>query len=167
VNQRQNIVLTGFMGTGKSTVGRIIADRLGWRFVDADEEIVTRIGMSISEIFERQGEAAFRRYESMVCQSLVARSRQVIATGGGMLVDPANLRVMESTGFVVCLDAHPDVIRTRLGGGEGRPLAGNWEELLHNRREAYGRIPRHVDTSHKSPKEAAQEVYDLWLNASV
>src|SRR5690606_8890548 len=107
----RNIVLTGFMGTGKTTVGRLVADFIRWKFVDADEEIVARVGRSIPEIFAQEGEEGFRRYESAVCQSLAARSQHVIATGGGMLVDPANRAVMMAAGFVICLTASPETIR--------------------------------------------------------
>ena len=162
-----NLVLTGFMGTGKSTVGWLVAQRLGWYFVDADEEIVTRFGMSIPEIFEQHGEDGFRRFESIVCQSLAAQERKVIATGGGMLVNEANLRVMKSTGFVICLTANKKTIKSRLeSDGDGRPLAGEWEALFDQRQEAYNRIQNQVDTTDKSPDEIVEEIVTLWENAS-
>ena len=162
----QNIVLTGFMGTGKSTVGPIVAETLGWLFVDADDEIQARVGMTIPQLFEKHGEKGFRRYESDVCQALAARREQVIATGGGMLVDPANRAVMQSTGLVICLSALPEVIRERLGSFEGRPLATGWETLFEQRREAYAVFKHQLDTSSRSPEEVAQEVVRLWHTQS-
>ena len=160
--QPQNIVLTGFMGTGKSTVGPVVAKILGWTFVDADDEIEAQIGMTIPEIFEKHGEIDFRRYESEICRGLAARHEQVIATGGGMLVDPGNRAVMQSTGLLICLVARPDVIQARLGDGEGRPLAAGWESLYEQRREAYAAIQHLLDTSSRSPEEIAREVVRLW-----
>ncbi len=159
----RNIVITGFMGTGKTTVGELVADAVGWRFVDSDEEIVERFGMSIPVIFELHGEEGFRRFESIVAQSLAARSQHVIATGGGMLVDPANLQIMQSSGWVVCLTATPEAIRERLEDDlEGRPLAPNWKKLLNQRQEAYARIPYQIDTTGKSPEQVAGEIIDVW-----
>ena len=161
-----NIVLTGFMGTGKTTVGWQVADIVRWKFIDADEEIEARFGMRIPEIFAAQGEGGFRRYESIICQSLAARQRLVIATGGGMLVNPANLSVMQSTGFVICLTADPKIIQARLGNGEGRPLAKDWQMLYEQRQAAYAAIPHQIDTSNREPDEIAIEVVQLWQRQS-
>jgi shikimate kinase len=167
MNKPRNIVLTGFMATGKTTVGLLVADAMDWKFVDSDEEIVERVGMTIPEIFTEYGEAGFRRYEMIVCQSLAARSQCVIATGGGALINPANLALMRSTGLVICLVAAPEVIGERLAGGNGRPLAGNWQALLEERRAAYNAIPHHIDTTKKTPGQVAEEVIALWKKASV
>jgi shikimate kinase len=166
MNKPHNIVLTGFMATGKTTVGLLVADVMRWKFIDSDEEIVERVGMSIPEIFAQRGEDGFRRYEMIVCQSLAARSQCVIATGGGALVNPANLALMQSTGLVICLVAAPEVIRERLAGGNGRPLAGNWEALLEERRTAYNAVPHHIDTTIKTPEQVAEEVIALWKKKS-
>lgn len=161
-SNHRNIVLGGFMGTGKTTVGELIAAKLYWPFVDADAEIESRFGRSIPEIFEQQGEGAFRRYEMIIAQSLAARKNTVIATGGGMLVDSANLAMMQSSGFVVCLNAAPEAIEARLGDGEGRPLAWGWRDLLESRREAYAQIPHQVKTTDRDPEAVAEEVIALW-----
>jgi len=154
------------MGTGKSTVARRIAVITGQRFVDADAVIVERAGMSIAQMFEIKGEAAFRALEKEVCRDLSELTDVVIATGGGMLVDPENLTTMQETGFVVCLDASPEAIRARLSASRDRPLAENWEALLEARREAYAAIPMHVNTDQKSPDEIAQEIIALWRSES-
>lgn len=160
------IVLTGFMGSGKTTVGRIVADLLGWAFIDADEQIEVRVGMTIREIFERYGENGFRLFERIVCQSLAARERAVIATGGGMLVDEANRALMIASGFVVCLDVTPTDIFMRLSAQDGahqRPLfSGNWQALYQQRQPAYAAVPYHVDTSGKAPEVIAEEIVTLW-----
>jgi shikimate kinase len=162
----RNIVLGGFMGTGKSTVGKLVAARLGWDFVDGDDAIMRHVGKSISEIFESEGEAAFRMYETEVAQTLASLERYVIATGGGALVNPRNLETFMATGVVICLNAEKATIRRRLGNFAGRPLAPNWEALLDQRRAAYASIPYQIDTTDKSPTQTAEEVIAIWRNAS-
>lgn len=162
----RNIVLTGFMGTGKSTVGELLAERLNRPFVDTDSVIEQRFGMTIPAIFQAEGEAGFRRRESIVVQSLAEVHGQVIATGGGTLLEPTNRRLLESTGVVVCLVARPDVIERRLGDGEGRPLAPNWRALLDERHSVYDSLPHHVDTSDREPGQVAEEVLALWQSST-
>ncbi len=162
----QNIVITGFMATGKTTVGRQVAAMTGRRFVDADDVIVDRAEMPITEIFALYGEAGFRARENEVCRDLADESGLVIATGGGMLVDPENREWMAKSGFVVCLDAPPEVIKARLELATDRPLAGDWEPLFEQRRAVYAEIADHVDTADKSPKAIAEEIIKLWRSAS-
>lgn len=157
----RNIILTGFMGTGKTTVGELVADFIGWRFVDMDDEIVERVGRSIPDIFAQEGEAGFRRYERIICQSLAARDSQVIATGGGALIDPTNRALMMQSGLVICLSASSDVIRARLADGAGRPLAANWETLLAQRQAAYAEIPHQIETTDLTPTAVAEKVIAL------
>lgn len=168
MTNKRNIILGGFMGTGKTTVGQIVADYIGWHFVDTDDEIVHRFGRSIPEIFAHQGEATFRRYETVIAQSLAAGSEQVIATGGGLLVDPANLAMMQASGFVVCLTADPATIEQRLNDeeSEGRPLAANWRDLLAARAAAYAEIPHQIETTGKAPRTVAEEVIALWRGST-
>lgn len=165
---RRNIVITGFMGTGKSTVGRLVAERLGRVFIDTDEEIVRRVGMTIPEIFQRQGEQGFRHIERRVCRFLAAQDSYVISTGGGMLVDESNREVMISSGVVICLTATPDVIKARLTADKTeRPLLkGDWRALLEKRQPAYAAIPHQIDTSDKTPEQIAEEVIELWHKIS-
>ena len=158
----RNIVLTGFMATGKTTAGRIVADVLRLKFVDVDSEIVKREGQSIAKIFAAKGEPEFRRIEAALCRELADKSGLVIATGGGALINPETLAVMQEFGLVICLSASPEVIRARLSGETGRPLAADWEAIYERRKAAYEAMPHHVVTSGKIPEEVAKEIVTLW-----
>jgi shikimate kinase len=163
IRSEQNIVITGFMGTGKTTTGQRVAALLARPFIDTDAEIERRAGRSIADIFAQDGEAAFRRSEARMCRFYAGQRGLVIATGGGALVDAANRAVMLASGFVVCLDASADTIRARLAGDAGRPLlSGDWEALLARRQPAYATIPYHVNTDGLTPEAAAEEVLTLW-----
>ncbi|MBM4001824.1 MAG: shikimate kinase [Planctomycetes bacterium] len=109
-----NLLLIGFRGTGKSTVGRRLAERLGWTFVDADDELETRLGTSIAAIFAERGEAAFRDQESELLVELLAGTRCVIALGGGAIVREQNRAHLRGAGTVVWLQAEPQCIVERL-----------------------------------------------------
>ncbi|MBN1641520.1 MAG: 3-dehydroquinate synthase [Anaerolineae bacterium] len=160
-----NIVLTGFMGTGKSSVGREVARQLGRPFVDMDAEIEARAGMAISEIF-RQGEDAFRALEREVCRALSERRGLVIATGGGALIDPQNRRRMMASGPVFCLHCTVDRILERLAQAQDRPLLDvddrrrEIERLLEARAEAYAAIPRQIDTTALTVDQVAARVIE-------
>lgn len=164
----RNVVLTGFMGTGKTTIGRLLAGRLGFDFVDTDAVIVERHG-PIPAIFAEHGEGAFRRMERDVADELADRTGLVIATGGRMLVDAVNAERLAATGDVFCLVASIDTILVRVdadGAAATRPLlAGEnvrerLEHLLAEREEAYGRFPQ-VDTDRRDPGEVADEIIGL------
>ncbi len=165
---RRNLILTGFMGTGKTTVGRLVAERLGFEFVDTDALIEEANG-PIPEIFAERGEAAFRAIEREVATELAARSGLVIATGGGLLLDEANATALGTTGVVCCLVADPDEIHRRVtaeGSPTDRPLLAGVDplariaELLAERAPGYGRF-RQVDTTGRTPEEVADEVASL------
>lgn len=163
-----NLVLTGFMGTGKTAAGRELARRLGRPFLDMDAEIEARAGRSIHDIFAREGEATFRRLEAALCRELAARQGLVIATGGGALAQQAagNREILAASGYVVCLQASPDEIRRRVEGGDERPLlAGDAgqaiQRLLAERAAAYGAIPLQVDTTGLGVDEVANRVLSL------
>ncbi len=165
--KRNNIVITGFMGAGKTVVGQKVARRLGRPFVDMDVEIEKRAGKPIPRIFGEDGEAVFRQVEAALCDELSARDGLVIATGGGALVNPANRAVMMKGGAVVCLNAASDEILRRVSGNSDRPLLdvadprAEVERLLAARREAYAAIPWQVDTTGLSVEEAAARVVAL------
>jgi shikimate kinase len=167
---RRNVILVGFMGTGKSTVSRLLAESLGWPSVDIDEEIVRRAGKSIPQIFADDGEMAFRDSESAALQSVLAGSRQVVATGGGAVLRDANRRAMLAGGWVVALTADKATLVQRVTGGAAagtRPLlAGDAEakvtELLAARRHAYDFAHAAVDTSKRQPADIAA-LLKRWL----
>ena len=117
-----NLILTGFMGSGKSAVGREVAARLVREFVDTDDLIERRTGCTIPAIFARDGEAAFRALEAEVCRELSARRDLVVATGGWTLGQSESRRALESSGTVVCLRADESALIERLGGTQGRPM---------------------------------------------
>ena len=110
-----NIILTGFMGTGKTAVGREVAARLGRPFVDLDDLIVQRAGKAIPEIFAQDGESAFRALEAATCGEMAAPAGLVIATGGGAVVNPANREALAAGGTVICLEADLETILQRVG----------------------------------------------------
>jgi len=165
---KRNLVLTGFMGTGKSSVGQGVAKKLGRPFVDMDALIVQREGITIPEIFRERGEGAFRRLEHDLCEELSAEGNLVIATGGGALVNAENRRTMARSGCLICLDGEPDELLSRLRKNEERPMlwaedpAERMRELLEARRPAYARIPHHIDTSHRSLEQVVDDVAALF-----
>ena len=158
MNAEKNIVLTGFMGTGKTTVGAVLARELKREFVDMDALIELRAGMLIPEIFRRHGEEAFREIERNIAYELALRHGLVIATGGGTLVDDELRDMMSRHGTVICLNASAAEIRSRLAENDDRPLAADWERHFEARKGAYARIGLQISTTGKSPVEVAAEV---------
>jgi shikimate kinase len=162
------IFLIGFMATGKTTVGRLVAAQRGWSFVDLDEVIVGEAGMTVAEIFAREGEAGFRQREAAAVRQAVSRQQTVIATGGGAACREDNLSTMLAGGRVVALSAPPAEVLRRVGGPSGRPLLdgkdgkdgkvdplGTAAALLAAREPFYARAHHTVDTVGKSPAEVA------------
>ncbi|MDD3165756.1 MAG: shikimate kinase [Oscillospiraceae bacterium] len=125
----KNIVLTGMMGCGKSTVGQALAAALGWEFADMDAEIVRAEGRTIPEIFARDGEAYFRAVETETARGLAGRQSLVIATGGGVVLREENMRALRETGVVVLLDRPASEIFDAVDM-DGRPLAGDKAAFL-------------------------------------
>lgn len=162
----RNLVLTGFMGTGKTAVGGEVAQRLGRRFVDMDAEIEARSGRSIPRIFAEDGEATFRRIEAALCRELGAQNGLVVATGGGALVDPDNRASLARNGTLVCLTCKVDEILRRVDAhrSSDRPLLNvadpraEIQHLMEERREAYASIPWQIDTTELSVAEIAERV---------
>ena len=162
-----NVILIGFMGTGKTAVGKRLAKRLGWKFVDVDKLIEASAGMPIARIFTERSEPVFRRLERRHILRAVQGRHQVIATGGGAVVDPQNRTRMRSTGCVVCLTAKPKSILSRVGRQAGaRPLlAGSRnplariQQLLRQRAEAYGQADITVDTTNLTIEQVVGRVW--------
>ena len=154
-----NIVLIGFMGAGKTTVGKALAERLQRDFVDMDIELEARAGKPIPRIFAEDGEPVFRRMERDLVKELSRRSNLVIAAGGGIVLNPDNIRDFSATGHVICLKAAPDEILRRVSGSNHRPLleegdkSGRIRKLLMARQPFYDAIPAQVDTTGKTVGE--------------
>lgn len=164
-----NIVLVGFMGTGKSCVGQFLAKRLGMTFLDMDDMIVERAGKSVPRIFAEDGEPHFRALECELARDLSARHGLVIATGGGIVLDPRNIEAFSKTGMVVCLSATPGAIEARVGNDTNRPLLAGGDkrrkitELLQKRRPLYDALPHQVDTTGLSVEQVADRIFALYV----
>ncbi|WP_422926199.1 shikimate kinase [Singulisphaera sp. PoT] len=172
-HKRQGLALVGLRGTGKSTVGRILAERLGWPFADADHEIEARSGTSIRAIFEEQGEGAFRDWEETILADLTGRPGTIVATGGGAVLRETNRARLGSFGFIVWLVAAPSELADRLRsdsrGLAGRPAltsAGTIDELaqvLEARTPLYEEVADLVvETAGKTPEEVATAILESW-----
>ena len=146
VREHQNIYLVGLMGAGKTTVGRQLARRLGRVFYDSDHEIVARTGVPIPTIFEIEGEDGFRRREAQTIAELSAGSGMVLATGGGVVLNPENRQLLRDTGWVVYLNVPPALLYERTRHDRGRPLLSvpdplaKLEELYAQRDPLYREI---------------------------
>jgi shikimate kinase len=168
-----NLVLEGFMGTGKSTVGAILAARLQWDFIDTDEMVEQEAGMTIKEIFAHNREVGFRALERVACLRAASLDFTVIATGGGALLDAESRSALEASGVVILLTCEHDALLARLEEsarrGERPMLANNFEarvnELLHIREALYSSIPLKVDTTDLTPEEVASRVLELYRSA--
>ncbi|NJD24413.1 MAG: shikimate kinase [Betaproteobacteria bacterium] len=143
-----NIYLVGLMGAGKTTVGRQLAKRLGRRFLDSDHEIVARTGVSVATIFEIEGEAGFRRREAQTIADLTAQDGIVMATGGGVVLDPANRARLRETGWVVYLDVPPALLFERTRHDRGRPLLQVKNPLARLEELHAARDPLYRETAH-------------------
>ncbi|HWB72088.1 MAG TPA: shikimate kinase [Egibacteraceae bacterium] len=164
----RNIVLIGLMGTGKSAVGQILAEDLGRSFADTDAMVEAEAGQSVAELFAQVGERGFRRLEAEAVRRVSALRGQVVAVGGGAVLDPSNVTHLRATGDLVLLDAEPATLAERLAGEQGktRPLldgaadpVARLAELRVARNAAYRRCAAHtVDTTARSPKQVAAEV---------
>ncbi|MCU0785756.1 MAG: shikimate kinase [Verrucomicrobia bacterium] len=162
----QNLALIGFMGTGKSSVGRLVADTLHFTFLDTDDVIEARAGKPITEIFAQEGEPAFRERECRLVEELARRDKTVISTGGGLPINPANLASLKSHALVVCLWTSPEQIFERVRHQTHRPLLndpdplGKIRSLLAAREPFYRQADVLVNTELRSVKEVEQQVID-------
>ena len=162
--QPANLALIGFMGTGKTSVGRLVADNLGFDFLDTDELIQSHTGRTIADIFAKDGEPAFRALEKQVIQEISTRAKTVIATGGGLPTNAENLAVLKSFALVVCLWASPEKIWERVRHQSHRPLLHDANpqkkirELLAVREPFYKQADVLINTDLRSVREAAQQI---------
>lgn len=154
-----NLVIIGFMGTGKSTLGRVLAGELGYEFIDTDQIIEKDYGKKIPQIFQEEGEAFFRSLENKLAHKLSESDRKVIATGGGWVLNPENLRLSRTNGFIISLLARPEVIYERTKHETNRPLLCGADPLFEIRRimaereSLYQDADLLVDTSRGTPVE--------------
>ena len=164
------IYLAGFMGCGKSTVGRLLADWLGWEFVDLDEEIETAAGETIAEIFDRHGEAAFRTLERSALLRHTEQARlgspRVVALGGGCFAQRKNRETLADAGVTIWLDCPVDELWERATMTKERPLARNrpaFEALYRDRREGYEKADYRVSSQGTGPEQVIEAIRNLGL----
>ncbi len=168
-----NIVLIGFMGTGKTSVGMQLAEMLSMTFVDTDDVIEKDSKMSIPRIFSEIGEDHFRDLESRAVEKTSRLRRHVIATGGGAVIREQNVQNLRKTGVLFCLDAAPEVIFQRVAQYDHRPLLqvddpiGRIHEMLRYREPFYARADHRIDTSGLTVKEAADRIVGLFSSYSL
>ncbi len=168
----KNIVLVGFMGTGKSAVGRLLARRLDRSFVDLDERIARRAGKSVAQLFAQEGEAGFRKREAQEVDWASRLENHVIATGGGVMLQEENVRRLKEKGILVCLSARPDIIIQRTLSTlpsrpllKGQDLGSRVQDLLALRAPFYAKADLTVDTSERSVQEVAEEILEKLGNS--
>jgi len=164
VSFMRNIVLIGFMGTGKSSVGRLLANRLRRPFIDTDKKIENDCGISIKEIFEQYGEQAFRFQERVVITKVSRYTNTVIATGGGVVLTPENVNRLKSNGILIALTASLDTILERTGRRNARPLLNGPDrkqtvaKLLGERSALYDVADYTIDTSIETPHQVVENI---------
>jgi shikimate kinase len=175
------LIITGFMATGKSSVGPLVAKRLGWEFADVDSAIVARAGKSVAQIFADHGEAHFRGLEREAIAQLTSDRRQcpqchgpfpeVISTGGGVLVDEANCAALKRVGVILCLTARPEVIAARIERSKtkrpkltegGKSTLDRIKQLMGERADAYARADVMLDTSDLTVAQLAERVLETF-----
>lgn len=163
-----NVILVGMMGSGKSTIGRLVAESTGMEFIDLDAMIVARDGREISEIFSHEGEAAFRRKETAALVEIAGASNAVVATGGGVVTRAENRRLLKELGKVVWLDAPAETLLERIGDDESRPMLRGGDALKRlvslqaERRGDYAEASDiHLDTSEHAPAELVGRIARL------
>lgn len=160
-----NVILIGFMGCGKSSIGRRLATRLGHEFLDSDDLITTASGKSIPEIFAEEGEERFRERETGVLQSLIGSKSIVLATGGGAILRPANREILRTIGTTVWLHADPEILFERATRSRKRPLLevenprATFNSLLESRLPIYGKAADlKIDASGLSHNQTVESI---------
>ncbi len=167
-----NIVLTGFMGTGKTAVGKRLAEEIGMQYIDTDEMIEKDVGMNIPDIFKRRGEKYFREVETQALKCVAMLDNFVIATGGGVVLKEENMEELEKNGIIICLTASANTILQRTGKDTNRPLlkgenpADKINQLLKEREPFYKRCHKMIDTSGKDIKEIIEEIVPFFKEVS-
>jgi len=160
-----NLYLCGFMGAGKSSVGPLLAQRLGWSFLDTDRELEAGVGLSVPQIFAQAGEVAFRELEKSLVDSLSRRHSTVVALGGGALNEGENRVSLMASGKLIHLRAKTQTLVGRLGTSDrpllqGKDLSETVEKLLAERAPLYAMAPYTVDTDDLSPQEVVDRILE-------
>ncbi|MGE5328907.1 MAG: shikimate kinase [Deltaproteobacteria bacterium] len=170
-NAVPNLVFTGFMGTGKSSVAKQAALELNLKFVDVDKEIEHTASMSISDIFASFGEEYFRKIESQMIKEYSLKTGMVISTGGGVVLNTENIKNLRKNGIIILLKARPEVIFRNVSKDKSRPLL-NYEnpmnriiELLEQRKPYYENNDFEIDVSELSIEEAAEKAVEIFKNS--
>ncbi|WP_028950774.1 shikimate kinase [Sulfurihydrogenibium subterraneum] len=158
----KNIYLVGFMGSGKSTVGKILADKTSREFVDVDKLIEEREKMSIKDIFEKKGEPYFRELERKYLQELLNTQNLVVSTGGGLGAGAENMNQMKKNGIVVWLDINLNTVLERIKNDENRPLLNQplekIKQLFEERKKVYGLATYRINVENKTPFQIVEEI---------
>lgn len=163
----KNIVLIGFMGTGKTSTGRLLAGRLNRPFIDVDKKIEQETGLAISDIFQLYGESHFRQVEREVIARVARYTSSVIATGGGVVLKPENMARLKNTGIIVALNASLDAILERTSRRGVRPLldcddrAARVARLFQERASLYMKADYTIDTTCASPQQVVEKIIAL------
>ena len=163
-----NIILTGFMGTGKSVAGKSVAHKLSMHYLDLDEMIEKDVGMKISKIFKRRGEPYFRDLETKACKCISILDNFVISTGGGVVLREENMNELSRNGIIICLTASPDIIYQRTNKHGHRPLLNVKDpekeiaELLKKREPFYRRCDQMIDTSNLSVDDVVERIVQFY-----
>ena len=163
----KNIVLCGFMGSGKSVTGKLIAEKLGFTFVDMDSFLEKQSGMSVNDIFKTLGEPSFRRMETEAAKQLGQKDSLVIATGGGAVLNPQNVNYLKANGIVFLLDVTADTVKNRLKNDASRPLLAKDKEntienLLSERKAAYLSAADYIIDSNSSKFCTADDIIKIY-----
>jgi shikimate kinase len=162
----KNIVLTGFMGTGKTAVGSELSRLLSMKLIDVDTEIEREQNMTINEIFKQFGEQRFREIETEMIKNITRNMNVIISTGGGVVLKQENMDALRENGIIVCLKAKPETILSRTKNNSDRPLLQVRNplaaicDLLNFRHPFYEKADMIIDTEEKSPLQIAEEIID-------
>ncbi len=167
----KNIYLVGFMGCGKSTVGKLLSEKTGMEFVDIDQMIEEQERRKISEIFEKEGESYFRQKEKEMLEKILHKEGLIVSTGGGLGADAKNMKKMKQSGVVIWLDASIETILKRTESDTERPLLKQpyqqLKKLYEDRKEIYKMADVHINVDSKSPEEIVQEIMERWKYTQV
>lgn len=164
LRKKKNIVLIGFMATGKTSAGKMLAQRLGREFIDTDALVEKKMGMSVSDIFTQYGEETFRKREADAVAEVASEENLVIATGGGIVLNPENIRRLREKGLLVLLETSPIVIARRVSNKKDRPLLSDSPELIARieellaARESFYKGDLEIETSDLSCEEVVEKI---------